>query len=376
LTNVLLYTDSNVMAGTERHILTLANALIRLGLHATIGCPEGSALQSAAALAQIPVLPVRHGGMSGTHAILDLRRLLRSRRINLVHAHNGRTSLLGAIAIRSAGNGKLVLTQHFIAPAYTNRRGVKGSASRFIHRIVDAYIAHTLAISDAVRQGVLSRKESDEQHVTRVHNGIDPPTTGASRTQVRKELGIPETSSLLVCATRLEEEKSVDVLLRALALLKRHDATIDLRCVICGDGSKADVLLTLASELRLTHVQFVGFRTDVPSLMAAADVVVLPAPNEPFGLVLLEAMAVGTPVVAMRAGGPLEVVCDQVTGLLATPNDPIELQRAIAQLCHDPAIRTRLAAAASERFKTMFSADTMATLTAEIYRSVLSTSSR
>ncbi len=119
--------------------------------------------------------------------------------------------------------------------------------------------------------------------------------------------------------------------------------------------------------VRRNAVALLGFRRDVAALMAACDIFVLPAPAEPFGLVLLEAMAMGKPVIAANAGGPCEIVVHGQTGLLFEPGNPQSLAAAMADLLNNPEKAKAMGAAGRKRFEDHFTAARMAAQIAAIY---------
>jgi glycosyltransferase involved in cell wall biosynthesis len=132
------------------------------------------------------------------------------------------------------------------------------------------------------------------------------------------------------------------------------------------------VLQGRIETLALTdRVRLLGFRDDVRSIMAAGDVFVLPAKAEPFGLVLVEAMALGKPVIATRAGGPLDIVVPGATGLLVEPGSSAELAEAILALLADAAEREAMGARGRERYEQVFTVDRMAGAMAAVYRQCL-----
>jgi glycosyltransferase involved in cell wall biosynthesis len=177
-----------------------------------------------------------------------------------------------------------------------------------------------------------------------IHNGIDLSkvlrSVTKTRVEVRSEFGIPSSSKVIMCAARLEPEKNIEVLLDAFKIAT--DAGIDAHLVITGDGSLQVPFQQRIVELGLTHlVKLAGFRPDVHSIMNASDVFVLPAANEPFGLVLLEAMYLGVPTLAAQSGGPLEIIDDGSSGYLFRPNDAANLAEQIVRVLNDPA-KTRI----------------------------------
>lgn len=369
--NVLLLTDSGAIAGTEKHILTLAVGLRDGGTTALLGCPVSSALSAQAEGLGIPVVPIQKGGTLDCAAVRCLVRLLRAGEVDIVHAHNGRTAFSAALAVLLARHGRSVFTQHFLAPDYVEARGMNTQLRRLAHRWVNRHIHHFIAVSQAVRDGIVSRREAPASHITVIPNGIFPDLGALQPASVvRAELGIADSQPLVVSAGRLEPEKNPGLLLEAMALVT--GAVPHAVCVLAGDGSLENALRERTGSLGLGDmVRLPGFCSDVNSLLNAADVFVLPSSVESFGLVLVEAMALEKPVIATQVGGPLEIVADGVTGLLVPPADPAAMAEAIRALLADPERRRAMGEAGRARFEAQFTAERMARETVEVYRKVL-----
>jgi glycosyltransferase involved in cell wall biosynthesis len=370
---VALYTDSNVFAGTERHILELARGLAGEGIEVSIACPADSPLVGAAAGVSARHIAIAKRGLFDFPAMLKLRALLVSGGLDAVHAHNGRTALAAASAVALAGRGAAVATQHFIDPAHAGRGGVSGRLSHAAHRWVQRKTKGYVAISKAVRDAMTSREPGVAEKITVIPNGIGAPDHAAlrAREEVRKEFGVAADAPLIVCAARLEPEKDIPTLIHAM------DAVVaefpNARCVIAGEGrDKAALEGLLLSTACAGNVTLAGFRKDALSVINAADLFVLPSVAEPFGLVLLEAMALGKPVIATAAGGPVEIVADGGTGTLVTPRDPAAMARAILVYLRDPELRASAGAAGLRRYEHHFTARAMAEATAALYRRALS----
>ena len=153
---------------------------------------------------------------------------------------------------------------------------------------------------------------------------------------IRAELGFDANAPLVLFAGRLAEQKRVDDLLKAVDLLQHVQP--DLRTLIVGDGPLRERLEETARAFHLDgRVHFLGHRDDVPRLMAAADMVVLPSAYEGLPNVVLEAMRFRKPVVATAAPGTTEVVVNDETGLLVPVGNVMLLARAIRDLVRDPA---------------------------------------
>jgi glycosyltransferase involved in cell wall biosynthesis len=369
---VALFTDSDVFAGTERYMLDLGCALSDLGVEAMIACPTPSLLAERASAEGLTVIPVQKVGLVNRPAVKTLVEMFQSGRLDIVHANNGRTMLASALAVRKARTGRFVATQHFLDPEHVGHTGPKAAIFHAAHRWVSRHMAHCIAISEAVRDGVLRRGEASEQKVTTILNGIRPldPHKLSSPQQIRAELGIDCETPLIVCAARLEREKDVRSLIAAMTEVKA--AFPNVRCVIAGQGAQQEMLTAQIAEARLQGtVQLLGFRTDAQALMQAGDVFVLPSLAEPFGLVILEAMSLGRPVIATDVGGPREIVEPGVTGLLVPPSDPPALAAAIRKLFVDRQATQMMGRRGQERFETRFTADRMAQDMLALYRRIL-----
>jgi phosphatidyl-myo-inositol dimannoside synthase len=192
-----------------------------------------------------------------------------------------------------------------------------------------------------------------------VHPGVDTehfqPMPNVQ--ELRKDLGIPSSGPILLSLARLVEWKGQDTVLRALPRIR--EACPSVHYVVAGSGPYRADLERLAQELGISEaVQFAGFvpYEALPQLLAAADVIVLPArefrsgmPAEGFGITLLEAAACARPVVAGNVGGTAEAVLDGVTGLLVDPCDPAAVAGAVLRLLDDPELAGRMGEAGRRR---------------------------
>ena len=234
---------------------------------------------------------------------------------------------------------------------------------RFIHqfsRLIDGTLSHWVNryvyMSEAIR-------ETFEQDVGRPMDGsviYDPLTVpdaddlSVAARNIRTELGI-DGVPVVTNVARIVPWKGLHVFIESLpAVIERHP---ELAALIVGDlGSDPNYtnrLERMALDLGIAdRVHFVGFRPDTYAIMAASDVVVHSSIHpEPFGRVVIEAMAVGTPIVAMRAGGPLESVDDGVSGLLVSPDRSPEMAAAIDRILSDASFAGRIGEEGKRRVK-------------------------
>jgi glycosyltransferase involved in cell wall biosynthesis len=302
---------------------------------------------------------------------LDLRwqpalaRELRRRRPALVHCNNGlrahRLDLLVCAALRIP----VVCHVRNLEPL----TAVEHLAARYVWRFV--YISRAVA-DNYQRQGIAPRRGLV------IPNAVPAAAFGPLDPASREALGCGPDDFVVVNVGRLVRWKGQDVFLRAVA--QARGRVPRLRAVIVGaadddDRSRAfaDELQRLATELGIAErVTFTGHRVDAPRVMSAADVVVHSAVSpEPFGRVIIEALAAGRPVVATRAGGVLDILDHGVTGLLVPPNDVGELAQALERLAADAGLRARLAAAGRQHAAAHYSAAGQRALVAGLYQACL-----
>jgi glycosyltransferase involved in cell wall biosynthesis len=227
--------------------------------------------------------------------------------------------------------------------------------ARFVSRWIDTAIGMTEEIVDHVRaQGIRARR------FLTIHDGIDlasPPSGGGA--SVRREFGIPADAPLVGVVGHIQPWKGQLLAVEAVARARRE--VPDLRCLVVGGVHRQGV--AYAEELRARiaapdlagHVILTGARRDVLACMDAMDVVLhTSVTREPFGRVMIEAMAVGRPVIAPAEGGPRVIVADGETGLLVPPRDPDALAAAMTALLTDPTRRAAMGRAGRARVEALF----------------------
>jgi glycosyltransferase involved in cell wall biosynthesis len=216
-----------------------------------------------------------------------------------------------------------------------------------------------IAVSEATRRILTEVEGVPGERITVVHNGMEPLVEPAAPdvARVRAELGIGEDARVCLVTARLHEEKGHLVLFEALPAILAAEGPLVV--LLAGEGPHRAMLEAAAARHGLSaHVRFLGRRADVPTLIAAATVVVLPSLAESFGFAALEASYLGKPVVASRSGGLPEVVRDRETGLLAAVGSARELAEAVITVLREPGLAARLASAGRQHAR-RFTAERM-----------------
>ena len=376
---VTLLLDTVAWAGTESHVFTLARSLRAQNeagdatlVEVSIATVPNSPLWDRARAAGIPTVAIARRGVWDADTLQTLARRVRRGACDVIHAHNGRTALWSALAIRAAGRGANVFTHHFIEPAHATKGGASGGAKgqikKRVHTSLAAGIAGHIAISQAVADAIIERGEVAASRLTIVRNGIEAPAEVSAETDLPAAL-----CAEIACVARLQKEKGLPTLVRAMKLLQTERPGNAPRCVIAGAGDERAALEALIREEGAgAVVHLAGFTPHVSAILRAARLSVLPSPAEPFGLAIVEAMAQGRAVVAVDAGGPREIVVPGETGLLVPPDDPAALARALAELLDNPARTAAMGRAGRARFEAHFTAARMARETIEVYQRALS----
>jgi glycogen(starch) synthase len=314
----------------------------------------------------IPILSRRD--IRGMHR---LNRVLRSRKIDVIHSHVRLTDWLGGIASRWIGV-PCVSTLH--APfQYTNDLEPLSDGTLPVYGwVLKNLVDHVITVSAALREDAVRILKLPPDRVTHVVNGIDPDwgRNAAGRGAVQAELGIPAESPIVMHVGWFGHRKGQEDLICAFPrVLKALDSA---HFIFVGEGNLYRHCCEKAQELGvMEHAHFLGFRNDVGSLINASDVVVLPTYCEGLPRVLLEAGLMGKPVISTRVDGIAELVLDGETGLLVDAGDRDGLAQAIMMLLRDPQRAKQMGERARTRVLENFASHQMARGTEEVYCQVL-----
>ena len=294
--------------------------------------------------------------------------------IDLVHAHDWLVGL-AAHSIARRLQTPLVTTLHDMAVG--KHFGQLDRAQQYIaftERWLTEQSERIIACSEFIKGELALHCGAEPEKVEVIPCGVDPGPLQlpVNLPAFRSVFSRPE-ERLLLYVGRLDREKGVEVLVHGFARL--HPREAQLRLVIVGEGQVRQQLQELVSSLALTDaVTFLGYVAP-PALGAvyqSAEMAVVPSLYEPFGMVALEAMAAGRPVIASDAGGLREIVADGQTGLRVPAGDAEAIAVAVSRLLGDQQLAARLAARGRERALGEFSWDRVAGLTHSCYASMLS----
>jgi glycosyltransferase involved in cell wall biosynthesis len=373
VTRVLLV-HQPVDGGVARHVADLFTGLTALGDEVVL-CGPG--LPSASLLSEGVPQDAPHAALemgrsvspaADVAAVLRFVRIARWVRPDVIHAHSSKAGAVARIA-RLAGAGSPVLyTPHGYAFAGHFESESERRVYREIERSLAPLASRVVAVCDA--EAGLARAVGPANRIRVVHNGIDPPPDGPADPRLR-ELG--RQGTVIAVLTQLRPGKGVETLIDALPhVLSRHP---DARIVIAGDGPEREALSERARSGGVAGaITFLGEHPDPISVLRGADIFLLTSWAESFPYVILEAMAVGLPIVSSDVGGVAEALTDGVNGLLVPARDAGGTAAALNELLGDAALRSRLGAAAREAVASRFTRDAMVAGMSAVYRELLEAS--
>lgn len=331
---IVLHTESSTgWGGQENRTLQEAQVLRSLGARVLFLGQPGARLLKRAQDAGFDVFSVWMRSSFDFSAIYRIRKILGRVPVNIVNTHSGRDSLLAGLAGQGMRRLRIVRTRHLILPISS-----KLSYNTLPH--------HVVAVSQAVKRYLVSAGVS-EAKITAIPTGIDPSVFDPTQYpgDIRQELELASGTPLVGTVAILRFKKGHRTLLDAVPLVLK--VVPDAHFVFAGDGPQTEELRALIASKRLgDRVHLLGLRHDIPNVLKSLDLFVLPTLEEALGTALLEAQAMGVPVIGSKVGGVPEALSEGETGLLVPPQDAPALANSIGALLQNPARRSRMAAAA------------------------------
>ena len=348
--------SGNHLYGGAAQVRYLLEGLSAAQVDSVLICASGSAIAAAAPATEVITLPM--GGDLDIGLAGRLRRTLARLRPDLVHVHSRRgAELFGAWACAWQR-----------LPAVITRR-VDSREAAFWARLKYRPYRGVIAISRAI-ETQLTDQGLDRARVHRIPSAVDtqryrPDPT--ARARVINTFGLRDDALIVAVVAQLIARKGHVVLFAELPELVRRYPQLAVLCF--GRGPLERQLRAQIAARRLDgHVRLVGFREDLADLLPGADVLVHPASREGLGVALLEALSCAVPVVACAAGGVVDVLRNDMHGLLVPVNDGLELQRALERLLADSTLRRRFGAAGRMHMQNDFSIAQMIAGHLQVYR--------
>lgn len=358
---VALVAPGEIFGGAERQILTLLRAMRRRALSPALLTFHDAELARRARDDDFPVTVLGARSLLDTGSLRILRHTLRALRVDILHIHGYRSAVYCALAVRP-GELAVVKTEHGMpeSPGPRMRDRIRPALYRHLENWAMRRLkAHVVYVTDELR--VSRQRDHAGLSNSVIYNGIEPLNREHTRRPVEYS---PEHVNIAIVG-RLEPVKGIEYAIRAMTHAGMPPA---VRLNIVGTGPLSSPLEALARQLGVAdRVRFVGFRRNVYDYIAHADALLMPSLHEGLPYTVLEAMSLGTPVLAARVGGLAEILVHEHTALLFQAADADAIAACVATFTASPSLRYALAAAASAVCVTRFSADAMAERYLELF---------
>ncbi len=343
--------------GGQNQVLLTAQGMMARGVATEIACRRGGELEARARAAGVSVEPVSFRGDLWPAGILALARRVRQQPESVLLLHDPHAVSAGLIATRLGRRVPLVAVRRVDFP-------LRGAFSRAKYAACDGVIVVSSAIGSVMGRGGIASEQ-----LALVYEGVPDRRPAPGGREALAALGVPEDALVVGNVAALTAHKDHATLIDAMMILRTTQPRAWL--VIAGEGELRGVLEAQARALGVAdRTVFAGFRTDLDRLLPAFSVFCLSSRLEGLGTSVLDAMALGLPVVATAAGGIPEAVLDGVTGRLVPPRDSRALAGALCEALSDEALRRAWGEAGRRRFLECFTCERMVDETLRVIEGV------
>jgi glycosyltransferase involved in cell wall biosynthesis len=373
----VLQVVTSSIGGSADHVLNLTLGLQAGGHECTLAFGPGEPLDEAFAATGARLVHLRMRRALDLPALaadtVTLCRLMRRERFDVIHLHLAFPGLVGRIAARAAGARCVLYMLHNIS-AHDYARPATRMLFATVERALGRWTDHFIAGSHAIRQKVIEKRLASPDRITTIHYGLDVSRFDhlPARAAMRRELGLPPDAPVVATVCRLEKQKGLGYLQEAFRRVCQQVPQAIL--LVVGKGPLEASMRAFAAQQGLEgSVRFLGWRSDIPRVLAAVDVLALASLWEAFGLIFAEAGLARVPVAATRVEGIPEVVRDGETGLLVPPEDAGALAEAILTLLCNRDLAARMGATGDAYIRANFTTDRMVLRHIEFYQKLLAT---
>ena len=350
--------DEMKLGGAQTHLITMLHQLQKQYnyQHTVIGLfGDGPVVNQLRDMGiDVIILDLRPdlAKMRLDRAINKIRKILIELHPDLVEAHLTWSRLLGLLAARLAGIHKRFGFEH--GDIYMN--SFKLRVANYFSQL---YTTQYIVVSDTLSQWVQQTHHIQNCNLSILHNCVDTNKFDPHVLPAKDVMNLKSPDSTLFAMVGTLGDgvnKRVDIGIQAIAYARQHGVNVQL--IIVGDGNQRDSLKCLARELDISqHIHFLGMRNDIPNILVACDVFCHAAPFEPFGLVVIEAMATGIPVIVPDSGGITEVVEHNKTGFVYPALEADKLGQAMIYLTQDQKQREKIGRQAYQVVQERFSVE-------------------
>lgn len=366
--------SGDLWAGAEVQVVSLLGALRRFtDLQVSAVVLNKGRLMDELRMLRIPVTLLDESRLGSFELFTALRVHLWQVRSDIIHSHRYKEHIFGVLAAKLSHNPAIIQTYHGLEENLRGLAALKMTGYSWLNMMAaNLFVRGVIGVSENIAARL--KWYMPLANVCCIRNGLDFERISSTLDgmQVRKGLGIPPDAFVVGSVGRLTSIKGIEHLIKGFALLSRNGNAQSTRLIIVGDGPLRFSLECLAQEQGVaTQTMFLGERRDVYDMMRAFNVFALPSLHEGVPMVLLEAMAIGVPIVASEVGGIPEVVTDGREARLIPSQDPVAIMEALGTFRDSIELSERMVAAARSRVERQFSIHHTAGQVRDMYRKLL-----
>jgi len=374
--NLLYVFDNMEFGGGERVFAQIINRLSEKKYSIMVACLPTGAFIEKVKRSGVQVKSVDMRNRFNLGVILQLAGLMKRERVDIVHSQGARADFFARMAAKLAGVPVVVSTVPMPVEGFDVnpiRKLIYMVFNRFSERFVDRF----MVVSDALQKLMIEKRGIESQRVVKIYNGIELDEYCISdeeivygRSRFRKESGLGDDVPVIGVIGRLVWQKGFEYFIEAVpGVLKKNPEALFL---IVGEGELKDELKAKSKKLGLENkIIFTGFMDDVKDVLASVDIFVMPSLLEGLPMTLLEAMAMKKPIVAASIEGIMEILENDVSGLLVPPRDTKALAEAITYMLTHKDKALQMGSAASKIVTERFGVDIMVQKVEEVYEELL-----
>ena len=335
---------SKSWGGMEMVAITGIKQLLKRSIEVELLCVDESRLQIEANNLGIIIHSLKSDVAFNPFQILKTTAIIRSGNFNLIHSHASKDLWFLAPALNILKNNlPLVFTKH--VGSFIKKKDL-------LHNKLYNRVNIAIAISSIIKKNLIDTTSLISEKIKVIFNGVDINKfnpASADKNKLRNELGLSEKDLLIGMTGRFSPGKGHEEFLGAAN--KLNDKFSNLKFIIVGEASRgedeyAKKVKQFATNLNLTNVYFIGYRSDIPDVLAAMDIFVFPSHAEAFGLSLVEAMAMNKPSVCSGSDGILDIAVDFETSLLFKAKSAADLEEKLTILISNRDLQTKFGSAA------------------------------
>ncbi len=368
---ILLYTDTPQVGGAELQMFLLTKFLNKEKYAPILCCSTNEKLDEWCQKFDnegIEVIRIKVKGKHDPRHLTKLRRIIKEKEIDIIHAHVWNpASCRYVFPAAKSSKAKLIITEHDPFKLSLIKDVFKKSALKQVDRIV--------AVSEKNKDTLCELYPNQREKISVVYNGIDTTWwqsqllsfNNKDRTEIKEKIFHARENTLIItCVGELHERKGLESAIKCIPELAKKFPNIKL--VIIGGGKEEKNLKALVKKLKIQrHVTLTGKQKQIPKLLRASDIFLLPSRREAFGFVNLEAMICELPIVANRVGGVPEIVSEK-SGIIVEAGDQQKMTKALEILIESEEIREKLGQEGKKRVLKNFSAEHMCQEYEKIYK--------